>query len=565
MKKNRHANGKGKSKPSKKPHKRHKSHRAAQHSMSPHDWSALITSAHTPPPARPPRPWPDSVPAVIITPCTPTAGEEVLLVKPELIYTTPKVSPLDLTIVALNSAQYSGSSPHPEYRRAISSNAQKPGSDPPQKENISELPVAYVGSFPPRRKTAPNLELSGMSVCLSQPQDGVLFKSATLNSSDVVQNIPPWTDFETFPHPDYIAASMSYTTSTPPRKSLASASAQPRGLPAVISLPHPMLCLPDEQMDLLPYPEVFDIDVYYGSPSGRRSSASTSTAEISTTGTSTAETSTAEPSSSSSSDVHYPLRERNPFAPAGTPKYLSSSPCTNTSPSDSDDMPIASMRRAPQPQTPTGGSESEVARLWEYHQHRAFADSPGQGSSESTSGSGESAAFSTPTPNPRSASFRVPALRPRPSLPLMTAKGRGVALGKGKGKGKVALTRAATLSRESSLGKAAGVPVFIPAPVSMKQRAPSSASAFTFAPASPARVQVQLPSTVHPPPPIVIVSHHRFGSLSQDESQPEPEPASDVSREVLQARLQETCEHFSRSVSEDDSTSTEEIYLPGRF
>ncbi|KJA20546.1 hypothetical protein HYPSUDRAFT_216924 [Hypholoma sublateritium FD-334 SS-4] len=498
---------KSKPKTPKKAHRRHKSGHVALPTLLVQDWNTLASSAYSQPPPRPPRPWSTSVPAVIITPSTPTGDGRLLSINQEYIYSTPRASPLDLTIATFSPKQ---DTPTVRLERQWSSGgAEKPGADPPTAiALISEQAVKHsehhVLATP--SKIPPTLESPEKSLDLTVSLDSIKIKATLQGLKGLLRSTPPWLNFDSFTQSDRENSLNSYTTSTPVKKSLAgtakAVAAEMLILPVVES--PQSLSVPDDEMDLLPYPDVFDLDLYYGMQSARRSSASTTTADP------------------SSSFVHCSSDGKNPFTTVTSPPYLNSSSSPNSSPSDLSETPQPK-RDVFVPQTPIIRTDNGVTRFRDYLRHHTLAGSP-QASSENTSG--ESAMHSTPTPYPRAMSLRTTG---RAALSLSSRANKANAL-----------SQASTLARIAPRGKIVFSSMASRAPLAMTTRA-----------------------NINPPPPIVVVSHHRFGSVSQNS---QSEPPSDASREVLKARLRETLDNFSKSISTtENSTSTEELVTPRRM
>lgn len=505
-KKGRHAQ-KSKPKTPKKSHRRHKSGHVVLPTLLIQDWSTLASSAYSQPPPRPPRPWSTSVPAVIITPSTPTGDGRLLSINQEYIYSTPRVSPLDLTIATF-SPKHDTPTVRLERQWSSSGGPEKPGADPPMTiDLISEQAVKHsehhVLATP--RKIPPILESPEKSLNLTDSLDSIKIKATLQGLKGLLRSTPPWLNFDSFTQSDRENSTNSYTTSTPVKKSLAvtqKAVAAEMLILSVVESPQ-SLCVPGDEMDLLPYPDVFDLDLYYGIQSARHSRAST----------------TVDPSSSF---VHCSSDGKNPFTTVTSPSYLNSSSSPNSSPSYLSDTPQPK-RNGFVPQTPTFRTDNGVTRFRDYLRHHTLAGSP-QWSSENTSG--ESAMHSTPTPFPRAMSLRTTG---RSALSLSSRAHKANVL-----------SHASTLARIAPQGK-----------IIVSSMAPRVPLATTTR------------ANISPPPPIVVVSHHRFGSVSQDS---QSEPPSDASREVLKARLRETLDNFSKSISTtENSTSTEELVTPRRM
>ena len=233
--------------------------------------------------------------------------------------------------------------------------------------------------------------------------------------------------------------------------------------------------------------------------------------------------------------MHCSSDGKNPFTTVTSPPYLNSSSSPNTSPSDLNDTPQPK-RNGFLPQTPIIRADNGVSRFRDYYlrHHTLAGGSPH--ASENTSG--ESAMHSTPTPYPRAMSLR-------------TTTGRA----------------ALSLSSRANLNKA-NVLSHTSAAVARTVAPQGNSTKIIVSSMAPPRVPLATTTraNVNPPPPIVVVSHHRFGSVSHD-SQSQSEPSSDASREVLKARLRETLDNFSKSISttENSTASVEEVVTPRRM
>lgn len=371
--------GKSKTKTNKS-HKRHKSSLLAQVTVNLHDW---CTQA----PPRPPRPPSGPVPSVIVTPCTPTADGFLSAVQ-EAIYTTPHLSPWDFAVEAIRPSEDSRSDVQPE--RKVASSAQdknKPGSELPTNErDITEWMVVDA-----RDVFAPFPESLEKSFALSDSLPSITYEHVWHNFkvrsaiSDLLRNSSFWMNSRS---PINSPPVNSYVTSTPTKKPQTDNRRLVMKHRIEIDTPTPYsagtpqtLRLPDEQMDLLPYPDVFDFDMYYGVKSQRASD------------------SIDNPSFSLiRASLEY---DKNPFGPqASSPS--SSAPCS--SPSDSDDAPNykPAKRVGFVPETPDVSVDHEIKRYRDHYRHPAFSVSP-QASSENNT-SGDSLTNYTPTPNPRAMS-----------------------------------------------------------------------------------------------------------------------------------------------------------------
>ncbi len=515
-KKSRNAQ-KSKPKTPKRVHRRHISGHVALPTLLVQDWSTLASSAYSPPPPRPPRPWSTSVPAVIITPSTPTGDGRLLSINQEYIYNTPRVSPLDLTIATF-SPKHDPPTVRLERQWISSGGAEKPGADPPiTLALISEQTVKHsehhVLATP--RSIPPVLESTEKSLDLTESLDSIKSKATLQALKGLLRSTPPWLKFDPATQSDRVNSLNSYTTSTPVKKYLAithnSVAVETLTLPVEES--PTSLSLPDYDRDLLPYPDVFDLDLYYGTQSARYSSASTTTADP------------------SSSFVHCSSDGKNPFTTVTSPPYLNSSSSPTSSPSSLSDTPQQPKRNNILPHTPIIRADNGVSRFRDYLRHHTLAGGSPHASENS---SGESAMHSTPTPYPRAMSLRTTTGRAALSLSA-----------------RANLHKANVLSHASAVARTGIAPQGKVVVSSMAPRVPLATTTR---------------ANVNPPPPIVVVSHHRFGSVSHD-SQSQSEKSSDESREVLKARLQETLDNFSKSISttENSTTSVEEVVTPRRM
>ncbi|KAF8181290.1 hypothetical protein BJ912DRAFT_979972 [Pholiota molesta] len=370
-----------------KSHKRHKSSILAQVTVNLHDW---CTQA----PPRPPRPPSGPVPSVVVTPCTPTA-DGFLSAVPEVIYTTPGLSPWDFAVEATQSPKHGRTDVQPERKLPSSArDKDKPGPNPPANErDITEWKVLDV-----RDVFAPSVESPEKSFALSDSLPSISYEHIWHNFkvraavTDLLRNSSFWINSGSPPNSP---KGNSYVTSTPTKKPQTDNRCLATKCPVEIDTPTPYsggtpqtLRLPDEQMDLLPYPDVFDFDMYYGVTSQRASD------------------SIDNPSFSSLIRASLDC-DKNPFGPQASSAYLSSSPSPSapcSSPSDSDDAPNykSAKRAGVDPETPDVSIDHEIKRYRDHYRHPAFSVSPQVSSENNTSG--DSLPNDTPTPNPRAMS-----------------------------------------------------------------------------------------------------------------------------------------------------------------
>ncbi|KAF5327625.1 hypothetical protein D9619_004636 [Psilocybe cf. subviscida] len=264
------------------------------------DWSS--PSYRPNPPRRPPRPPSILLPAVIITPCTPDGMTSPNF---EAILATPE-SPLDKTIaaycIASGAAAYgaadvsgrSNTTPmnkteyHTTHKRPPPTHDRIPGADPPQKELFDVKDPRDTVVVAPDPVEARRNRVTGRVFASSKLRsfivpDKALSKrekpiddtgSTSGSSSDQLSGTPPWIYSLSFEQ----LAALKPLTSTPTKHRIAD-SVSPEThifrMSEDTSGTALSLRLPEEQLDLLPYPDVFDLELYYGLESDRLS-ASTS-------------------------------------------------------------------------------------------------------------------------------------------------------------------------------------------------------------------------------------------------------------------------------------------------
>ncbi|KAF8960045.1 hypothetical protein BDZ97DRAFT_1835234 [Flammula alnicola] len=242
-------------------------------------------------------------------------------------------------------------------------------------------------------------------------------------------------------------------------------------------------------MDLLPYPDVFDLDMYYGPGSGRDS---LSTQDC-----------------SSSSIIICSTEDKDLFSLLDL-----------SLPSNSDHIPTRSARRfgfvaAPSsPQSPSVSVDHEVKRYRDLYRHPAYSRPPDL-YSENTSL--ESLMNVTP-PAHNKAPVSGSASRALLPLPLRDA------------------------NRTTNIPSRPLIPA-------------RKVGKVHFETTPPRPLKLVKSHLANPPPPIVIVSHHRCGSISEDSRYTMKVNNSEGSQETLRARLREACANFSKSVWTEDSYS----------
>ncbi|KIM35009.1 hypothetical protein M413DRAFT_32828 [Hebeloma cylindrosporum] len=253
------------------------------------DWSTSPPAAIAKPPPRPPRPpRPSSgqVPFVIITPCAATDSEGISSTMDDFPFNSAISSPLD-AIAALTLLVKPSTTPpvlrDSNKKRLITFvDDSKPGSNPFLERDIVE------GSNAGKREN-PFAAPSHLSVYSPQPRL-VLSESLTNISyeakdysgnfhSAVSETLADTSWNPVTPNDSLNTQTFPYTTSTPvKRRRLATMSDSELvfhadSLPSDggTSLTTHGLRLPADQLDLLPYPDVFDLDMYFGPESNRSS------------------------------------------------------------------------------------------------------------------------------------------------------------------------------------------------------------------------------------------------------------------------------------------------------
>ncbi|CAA7267534.1 unnamed protein product [Cyclocybe aegerita] len=279
------------------------------------DWSLPPLNQNSKPPPRPPRP-PSSnaLPAVIVTPCTPTIDGSTSSSMREIIFPSPSASPLEL-FQGYQPGQHL--SPDDVFGRKGTKTA-----DPPQASPAcAELQVQEEGDMSETKldSDAANLVEPRRSFILPDSLKAINFQLPRYDSNPLSAANVSWDSSWLNPRTsidEVQPRAPSYVTSTPtkrcradsdtrasellgfcdasastiqeisqseiarlpaspsPAPSWTRAHSYSRSAPSLISVPGSSWHLTDDQLDFLPYPDVFDLDMYFGSQSARSSVAS---------------------------------------------------------------------------------------------------------------------------------------------------------------------------------------------------------------------------------------------------------------------------------------------------
>ena len=247
------------------------------------DWSSLPPAGNVKPPPRPPRPSSAQIPYVIITPCAPTDSEEITSTIDDFPFNSAISSPLD-AIAALALLVEPPTMPlvlrDSNKKRLIAYvGDSKPGSDPPileqemveannvlKRDNPFAAP-SHLSVYSPQTPLVLSESLTKIS-CEPKDCSGNSHAAICDTLTDNSWNPGPLNDSPN-------TRTFSYTTSTPvKRRRLGMSDSElvfeADSLESDASTPHG-LRLPEDQIDLLPYPDVFDLDMYFGSESSRSS------------------------------------------------------------------------------------------------------------------------------------------------------------------------------------------------------------------------------------------------------------------------------------------------------
>ncbi|KAJ3493040.1 hypothetical protein NLJ89_g11106 [Agrocybe chaxingu] len=279
------------------------------------DWSLPPLDQNSKRPPRPPRPPScNTPPAVIVTPCTPTIDGSTSSSMREIVFPSPSASPLEL-FQGCQPGQHL--SPDDVFGRKGTKTAGPPQASPA----CAELQVQEEGDIPEMKldSDAVNLVEPRRSFILPDSLKAINFQLPRYNYNPLSASNVSWDSSWLNPRTsvdELQPRAPSYVTSTPTKRRRADsdtrvsellgfddvsastiqevsqsqiarlpASPSPapsrtrvhsysRSAPSLISAPGPSCHLPDDQLEFLPYPDVFDLDMYFGSQSARSSIAS---------------------------------------------------------------------------------------------------------------------------------------------------------------------------------------------------------------------------------------------------------------------------------------------------
>lgn len=246
------------------------------------DWSSLPPASNVKPPARPPRPSSGKIPYVIITPCAPTDSEGVTSTMDDYPFNSAISSPLDV-IAALTALVEPPTTPlalRNSNKKSLLAYVgdSKLGSDPPflerqmvetnnvrQRDNPFAAP-SHLSVYSPQTSLVLSESLTKISHDpKASPQNSYSAASETL--ADISWNPSP-------PNDSRNTRMFPFITSTPVKRRRLGLSDSELLFEAdsfESDADTPSLCLPEDQINLLPYPDVFDLDMYFGPESSRSS------------------------------------------------------------------------------------------------------------------------------------------------------------------------------------------------------------------------------------------------------------------------------------------------------
>lgn len=359
------------------------------------DWSSFPPAGNAKPPPRPHRPSSAQIPYVIITPCAPTDSEEITSTMDDFPFNSAISSPLD-AIAALALLVEPTTMPlelkESNKKRLIAYvGDSKPGSDPP----ILEQEIVEANDV--RKRDNPFAAPSHLSVyspqtplVLSESLTKISCEPKDCSGNSHTAICDTLTDNSWDPDPlsdSHNTRTFSYTTSTPvKRRRLGMSDSElvfeADFLESDAGTPHG-LRLPEDQIDLLPYPDVFDLDMYFGPDSSRSS--------------------LLPQHGFSPSVIRVPIEDRNPFL------------ISNTTVLGTDDTTRKITKRfgfvpeVPANSTPVSPATRETRRPRDQYRHHAYSRSP-QVAIEDTS-SDSVVSITPPRSNPLS--------RMRPARPAL--------------------------------------------------------------------------------------------------------------------------------------------------
>ncbi|PPQ83497.1 hypothetical protein CVT25_006988 [Psilocybe cyanescens] len=414
------------------------------------DWT-YMHAKDAKPPRRPPRPPSGPVPAVIVTPCTPTMS-----IHPDSSETptpAPRVSPLIYSTSADGSTIKAATRDRPVKKQKIIEHDIAELKVELDDDNLFSAPSTSAVRDIPRRSFNIPESLKGIGFGSLQYSSSVL--SAV---SDMLCEEPSWaTDASATGH--LVARAASYITSTPAKRRLETlveeiglADSPQSDLSSSTRGPHPT----DAESDLLPYPDVFDIDMYYGMECNRLS---------------------------------IPRRVPNPSSQnrrSWKGKNRASHAVVAANTVHDSPRSIKRFGYIPDAHSPKKAMSPihEVKRYRDHYRHPAYTCPPSQAPNTSVDSLGN---VKQSPQSPRTSPTAARVLTP---LPLGD------------------LTNRASLSLKTPTSSATAT----------RSRKPSATVSFVRNDPQPSPIKER--SNMHPPPPIVVISHHRFSSFSLAEESP---------------------------------------------